>query len=75
MKSQIRLVIHPNDEADFFSKCLASADTFLIDGPRWQAPTPKLHQSLADINGHDCLVWSNLDTDTLRSRYMQECSD
>ena len=75
MKSQIRFVMHPNDEADFFSKCLASSDIFLIDGPRWQAPNPKVHQSLADINGNYCIVWSNQDADRLQSRYVHECGD
>ena len=46
MRSQIRFVMHPLDEAEFIAKLLEDESVGLIDGPRWPAATPLVTRSL-----------------------------
>lgn len=75
MKSQIRFVMHPKDEATFFDVCLDGADIFLIDGLRWKQSVPTCFRSLNDIIGNNCLIWSIQDSAALQARYVPECRD
>ena len=51
MRSQIRFVMHPLDEAEFIAQLLEDESVGLIDGPRWPAATPLVTRSLAQIQG------------------------
>lgn len=68
MNSQLRFVMHPHDERDFAARLLADASILLIDGPRWLAPEPETHRSLAAIEGSHCLIWSPQDRAALDAR-------
>ena len=75
MRSQLRFVMHPDDEREFAAQILSEADVFLIDGPRWKSATPALFRSLDAIAGDYCILWSTQDRASLESRYMAKCDD
>ena len=55
MRSQIRFVMHPLDEAEFIAQLLQDESVGLIDGPRWPAAAPLVTRSLAQIKGGYCI--------------------
>ena len=75
MRSQIRFVMHPLDEADFIAQVLLDADVGLIDGPRWPAEVPQVTRSLAQIKGRYCIIWSSVDRAVLTARFVPTCND
>ena len=40
MRSQLRFVMHPYDEAALMTELLRDPAVLLIDGPRWKSATP-----------------------------------
>jgi hypothetical protein len=47
MRSQLRFVMHPDDERDFISEVLHDDAVVLINGPRWKSSEPEGHRSYA----------------------------
>lgn len=64
MRSQIRFVMHPDDEDAFVPVLLAEADVLLIDGPHWTTSSPVTTRTLGEI-GTYAIVWSPHDLATL----------
>jgi hypothetical protein len=60
MRSQLRFVMHADDELQFERELLAESHLQFIDGPRWPDASPKTFRTLARV-GHHCLLWSPLD--------------
>lgn len=75
MRSQIRFVMHPLDEAEFIAQLLEDESVGLIDGPRWPAATPQATRSLVQIKGSYCIIWSPNDRVTLTARFVPTCND
>ena len=75
MRSQIRFVMHPLDEAEFIAQLLQDERVGLIDGPRWPAAAPLVTRSLAQIKGGYCIIWSSTDRAALTARFVPTCND
>lgn len=75
MNSQLRFVMHPDDEREFAAQVLADPAVLLIDGPRWQAEAPQTFRSLDAIRSNYCILWSPEDQATLDARYIAGCND
>jgi hypothetical protein len=74
MRSKLRFVMHPDDEAHFAALLLSDEAVQLIDGPRWKTKLPVCSRSLEDI-GWYCIIWSPADLPELDARYIESCDD
>ncbi|NHZ41542.1 hypothetical protein [Massilia aquatica] len=75
MRSQLRFVMHPDDESEFATLMLADEHVHLIDGPRWKSASPRQFRSLDQVTGRYCIIWSMQDCPTLSARYIPACDD
>lgn len=75
MNSQLRFVMHPQDEREFVAQVLADPAVCLIDGPRWKTAAPETFRTLDAIRGSYCILWSPEDRPTLQARYIPSCDD
>lgn len=75
MKSQLRFVMHPDDEREFAVQVLSDESVGLIDGPRWRSSTPETYRTLDEITGNYCIIWSIQDRGTLSARHIPTCND
>jgi hypothetical protein len=64
MRSALRFVMHPEDEANIIAELLHDPSVLLIDKARWLSVTPPTSRSLADI-GYYCNIWSPNDLQEL----------
>jgi hypothetical protein len=74
MRSQLRFVMHADDEAAFVAELLRDPAVLLIDGPRWKTPEPVTSRSLSSI-GSTCIVWSPDDLPKLTAEFIPSCRD
>jgi hypothetical protein len=76
MKSQIRFVMHPDDESSLLRELLQDSSVLLIDGPRWKQPQPQplTARSLSSL-GDYCIVWSPEDLSELTAEYVANAND
>ena len=74
MKSQIRFVMHPDDEAQIVAGLLQDPAVVLIDGPRWPQAAPIVTRDIASVRYY-CLIWSPEDLAVLSSEYIPTCND
>ena len=74
MRSQLRFVMHPDDEQTFIAEALRDASVCLIDGPRWPTRTPVRHRSLHTI-GQYCILWSTDDAPQLAAEFLPATGD
>jgi hypothetical protein len=75
MNSQVRFVMHPDDEREFEQLLLANESIRFIEGPRWKTETPLTSSSLADIHDNYCIIWSPNDIAKLKAEYIPTCND
>jgi hypothetical protein len=75
MHSQVRFVMHPDDEREFEQLLLAKESIRFIEGPRWKTETPLTSRSLADIHDNYCIIWSPNDIAKLKAEYIPTCND
>ena len=75
MRSQLRFVMHPLDEAPFIAALLADTSVQLIDGPRWPEQLPVTTRNLAQIKRSYCIIWSPQDRASLSARFIPTCND
>lgn len=75
MRSQLRFVMHPLDEAPFIAALLADPSVQLIDGPRWPEQLPVTTRDLAQIKRSYCIIWSPQDRASLSARFIPTCND
>jgi hypothetical protein len=74
MRSQVRFVMHPDDEREFVDDLLRDDSVGLINGPRWKASEPTVHRSLESIDTY-CIIWSKKDLAQLDAEFIPECND
>jgi hypothetical protein len=74
MKSQLRIVMHPSDEALVIDELLRDSDVVLINGPRWQQAVPMVTRRISEIEQY-CIIWSPKDLSELTSEYMPKQND
>lgn len=75
MRSQLRFVMHLNDERDFAEQVLSDSKVCFINGPRWKTSTPETFRSIEEVSGSYCIIWSPQDRATLNARYIPACDD
>jgi len=74
MRSQLRFVMHPDDEREFGAAILDGSSLTLIDGPRWPKSRPQTHRSLDSI-GPYCILWSSAEIPELDAEFIPSCGD
>lgn len=74
MRSQLRFVMHPDDEFVFLKEILNDDSVVLVDGPRWRSSSPETTREISSI-GRYCIVWSHEDLTELTAEYIQTCGD
>ena len=70
MRSQIRFVMHPDDETDFVARVKDEPGTVLIDGPKWPTPDPPLVADLARAGSY-LILWNARDARRLETRHYE----
>jgi hypothetical protein len=74
MRSSIRFVMHPDDEAVLMSELMRDPAVLLINGPRWKSAAPPATRHISAI-GHYCIIWSPNDLQTLPAEFIPSCND
>lgn len=74
MRSQLRFVMHPDDEFTFMETLLRERETVLIDGPRWKSETPPVTRNVSEIGSHG-IIWSPNDLAVLPAKFISSCGD
>ena len=74
MRSQLRFVMHPNDEGAFVTELLSDPSVVLVDGPRWKTPEPPATRAIHDV-GDYCIIWSPRDLAVLDADFIPTCKD
>jgi len=74
MRSQLRFVMHPDDEADLMTVLLRDAAVLLVDGPRWRSPTPPTTRNISAVGSY-CIIWSPEDLPELAADFVPKRND
>lgn len=75
MNSQVRFVMHPDDEREFEQFLVGDESIRFIAGPRWKSEAPETSRSLAGIATYYCIIWSTSDIPRLKAEYIPTCDD
>lgn len=75
MKSQVRFVMHPDDESEFAHLLVRDESIRFIAGPRWKTEAPISARSLTDIASNYCIIWSISDIPEMKAEYIPACND
>lgn len=75
MRSQVRIIQHPDDEREFASVVLSEDAVRLINGPRWSTEEPQTFREISAIQGNYCMIWSPQDRARLSARYIPTQND
>jgi hypothetical protein len=74
VQSQLRFVMHPDDELCLLQELFLDQDVLLIDGPRWRSQEPVRTRDISQIARY-CIIWSPKDLAKLSAEYMPACHD
>jgi hypothetical protein len=74
MRSQVRFVMHPDDEAVLMSELLRDPAVLLVDGPRWKSAAPPTTRNVSAV-GYYCIIWSPEDLPNLPAEFIPSCND
>ncbi|HXE87199.1 MAG TPA: hypothetical protein VN524_10450 [Hyphomicrobiaceae bacterium] len=74
MKSQLRFVMHPNDESSLVARLLHDPTVLLVDGPRWKTATPPTTRNLSAV-GWSVIIWSPEDLAELPAEFIAARND
>jgi hypothetical protein len=74
VRSQIRFVMHPDDEVALITELLRDPTILLVDGPRWKSVAPPTTRDISAV-GHYCLIWSPDDLPELPAEFIPSCND
>lgn len=55
MKSSIRFVMHPDDEAALISELIRDPAVLLVNGPRWKSAAPPTTRNVSAV-GPYCII-------------------
>ena len=56
MKSQVRFVMHPDDEYVLVAELLRDPAVLLVDGPRWKVAVPPTTRNISAVGSY-CIIW------------------
>jgi hypothetical protein len=68
MRSQVRFVMHPEDEAEFARAITAEPATVFVDSPTWPTPRPPVTTDLGKA-GLYLLIWNPPETPKLTGKH------
>lgn len=68
MRSQVRFVMHPADEADFVRTITGETGTILVDGPKWSSEQPPIVSDAARA-GNYLIIWNPKETPPLKGTH------
>lgn len=71
MRSDLRFVMHPEDEAEFVRIITSEAGTILVDGPKWYQPRPPIIQNIQTA-GNYLMIWNPSETPELVGTHYQK---
>lgn len=74
MRSQLRFVMHPQDEAALVAELLRDPAVRLVNGPRWPSAEPPTTRDISTI-GDYCIIWSPDDLPVLAADFIPACND
>jgi hypothetical protein len=74
VRSQLRFVMHPDDECPLVADLLRDPAVLLVDGPRWKAATPPITRDLSAV-GRYGIIWSPEDLPVLPAEFIPTCND
>jgi hypothetical protein len=74
VKSQLRFVMHPDDETSLIADLLRDQEVLFIDGPRWKSAEPETTRNISQI-GYYCIIWSPADLPRLAAKFIPSCND
>jgi hypothetical protein len=57
MRSQLRFVLHPDDESALVAELLRDPAVLFVDGPRWKTATPPTTRDVFAVGSY-CIIWS-----------------
>jgi len=74
VRSQLRFVMHPDDDAAIIAELLRDPAVLLVDGPRWKTATPPTTRNASAVGSY-CIVWSPEDLPELAPEFIPTCND
>jgi hypothetical protein len=74
MRSQLRFVMHPDDEEPLAQELLHDPFIRFVNGPRWPTQEPLTSREL-DMIGRSCIIWSVDDLPELSADFIPTCKD
>lgn len=74
MRSQVRFVMHPEDEAEFARVVKSEAGTVFVDGANWHHPRPPVVNDI-ETAGSYLMIWNQLETPELIAKHYQNEED
>jgi len=74
VKSELRFVMHPDDETSLLADILRDQEVLFIDGPRWNSAEPETTRNISLV-GHYCIIWSPADQPKLAASFIPSCND
>jgi hypothetical protein len=74
MRSQLRFVMHPDDDSALVTELLRDSAVLLVDGPRWKTATPPTTQNVSAVVRY-CIIWSPEDVPELPAEFIPTCND
>lgn len=64
MRSQVRFIMHPDDEADFVRIITAEPGIVFVNGPNWSTPGPPIMTDFAKPDSY-LMIWNPTETPKL----------
>jgi hypothetical protein len=74
MRSQLRFVMHPRDEAVLMAELLRDPAVLLVNGPRWKSAVPPTTRNVSTVGSY-CIIWSTEDLPELAAHFIPGCND
>jgi len=74
VRSQLRFVMHPDDETAIVAELLRDPAVLLVDGPRWKTATPPTTRNVSAVGSY-CIIWSPEDLPELPAEFIPTCND
>jgi hypothetical protein len=69
MRSQIRFVMHDEDEHEFVQEVLAEPGTVFVNGPKWATEEPPVLSRVEDGDGFYQMIWNPGETLALTGKH------
>ena len=74
MRSQLRFIMHPDDDFALVAELLRDSAVLLVDGPRWKTASPPTTRNVSAV-GWYCIIWSPEDLPDLTAKFIPTCND